>query len=209
LQPGGERGGRAPRWMRRRRRLSWDPAPVTMDQSGPMLWAARSMNRERVIEELLRRVRQGLSLRSAAALAGIHVATVCRWQARAPDLCGQIAQARREARERRRSARRPEQRPHVRWRRDCPLCRAKVVVRTARGRRFWRCGRWPLCAWASWRPRVPRNCRRCGAACFWSHSRKSIACSACGVRTKRPLTNRTEVSENWPSDVPSQAPSSH
>jgi hypothetical protein len=51
--------------------------------------------------------------------------------------------------------------------------------------RFWRCGRWPLCSWASWRPRAPRNCKRCGAPCYWSHSRKSIGCSACKMRITR------------------------
>jgi PAS domain S-box-containing protein len=49
-----------------------------------------------------------------------------------------------------------------------------------------RCGRrWPLCPWASWRPRAPRNCPACGGACFWSHSRKSISCGTCGKRTRR------------------------
>jgi hypothetical protein len=28
--------------------------------------------------------------------------------------------------------------------------------------------------------------------CYWSHSRKSSACSACGVRTRHPLTDCSE-----------------
>jgi hypothetical protein len=40
----------------------------------------------------------------------------------------------------------PEPRPRVRWRRDCPLCKARVVVRSAGGKTsFWRCKCW-LCA---------------------------------------------------------------
>lgn len=122
-------------------------------------------------------------MRLAAAVAGVQVATVCRWQARDPELRQALADAAREARLRRAPR---EPRPHVRWRRDCPLCKARVVVRTAPGKlRFWRCGRWPLCSWASGRPRAPRNCKRCGAPCYWSHSPKSIACSACGMRIMR------------------------
>ena len=143
----------------------------------------QSVSRDDVIDKLLGWLRRGVRLRIAARVAGVHISTVCRWQARDPELRGRIAAARREGRERLRP--RPERRPRVRWRRDCPLCRAKVVVQTARGRRFWRCGRWPLCAWASWRPRAPRNCRRCGSPCYWSHSRRSIGCSGCGVRTRR------------------------
>jgi len=136
------------------------------------------------VEELIRARRAGLTLRSAADVAGVHVATVCRWQARDPELRNDLTFAAEEAR----FDRHPwEARPHVRWRRDCPLCKARVVVRSAAGKaRFWRCGRWPLCSWASWRPRAPRNCRRCSAPCFWSHSRKSIGCSRCGLRISAP-----------------------
>jgi hypothetical protein len=135
------------------------------------------------VENLLRARRAGLTLRVAATLAGVHVATVCRWQARDPALRQALAEAAREARRRR-----PEgARRRVRWRRDCPLCKARVSVRTAAGKaRFWRCGRWPLCPWASWRPRAPRDCRRCGAPRYWSHSRRSVACGGCGLRTFAP-----------------------
>lgn len=139
-------------------------------------------DRQAVIDAVLRARRSGLKLRWAAAVAGVHVATVCRWQARDPELRAALAKAAREAR----ASRLAQERPQVPWRRDCPECKAKVVVRTAaKGARFWRCGRWPLCGWASWRPRAPRNCKRCKAPCYWSHSRKSTSCGACGLRTQR------------------------
>ena len=188
-----------------------------------------------LLEKLLAARAEGATLCQAADAAGVHVATVCRWQRSDPEFHQAMREAKGQARssgwclttiaQRRillqialylnESTRRfhcvfracngrktppssePDRnaaaRPHVCWRRDCPLCRARVVVRTARGgARFWRCGRWPLCPWASWRPRAPRNCRRCGGPCFWSHSRKSTACGACGMRTKR----RTNCVEN-------------
>jgi hypothetical protein len=124
--------------------------------------------------------RRGATLRVAAAAAGVHVATLCRWQAKYLRVKQALADAQREARSQRISW---EPRPRVNWRKDCPLCKARVVIRAAPGKlRFWRCGRWPLCPWASWRPRASRNCRRCGAPCYWSHSRKSIGCSGCGMR---------------------------
>jgi hypothetical protein len=135
-----------------------------------------------IIEDLLRARRLGLTLRQAAALAGVRVATVCRWLAHDPELRQALAEAAQEARLHRI---RKEPRPHVAWRRDCPLCKARVVVRTTRGKlRFWRCGCWPYCPWVSWRPRAPRNCTRCGRPWYWSHSRKSIGCSFCGLRIR-------------------------
>src|SRR5262249_33516050 len=120
---------------------------------------------------------KGVSLRQASAAAGVHVATVCRWQARCPAIHRMLRDAERigwrgKHREKFSVAvkfyaaavqgfdwvrlhRRLNSRPHVPWRRDCPLCQGEVVVRTASGRlTFWRCGRWPLCPWASWRPRA-------------------------------------------------------
>jgi hypothetical protein len=149
------------------------------DQSGRRRGLAPS---EEAVSALLISRRTGATLREAADAAGVHVATVCRWQNRDPALRQKLREAAAEALEGE-----VEPRPSVSWRRDCPLCQAKVVVRSARGKaRFWRCGRWPACPWASWRPRAPRNCRRCGAPRFWSHSRKSIVCSGCGVRTWTP-----------------------
>jgi hypothetical protein len=139
---------------------------------------------EAAVATLVRMRRAGLTLQYCAAVAGIHVSTLCRWQNKDPELRAKLERAAEDARSRR--APRDEPRPKVRWRRDCPLCRAKVVVRSAGPRvRFWRCGRWPLCPWASWRPRAPRNCPACGGACFWSHSRKSTSCGTCGKRTRR------------------------
>lgn len=144
----------------------------------PSVWVSQSQPKD-ARQEVIQARRRGLTLKWAAILAGVHVATVCRWQAKDPAFREALAEAAREAR-----AKKARTRTHVRWRRDCPECKAKVVVRTASGRRFWRCGRWPLCPWASWRPRASRNCRHCGGPRFWSHSRKSVSCAACGVRTK-------------------------
>ena len=156
--------------------------PLPMTQTCDGINGRESMNAPRTAVELLVQVRRdGGTLRQAAIAAGVHVATVCRWQARDQELRQALADAAEEACLRRSQG---GPRRHVTWRRDCPMCKARVVVRTARGKlTFWRCGRWPLCSWASWRPRAPRNCRRCGAPCYWSHSRKSIGCSACGMRT--------------------------
>jgi hypothetical protein len=129
--------------------------------------------------------RDGLSLRLAADLAGVHVATLCRWQKRIPALKQALQEAANTAKAERQRCREP--RPSVYWRKDCPLCRARVIVRKKGGVPFWRCGRWPLCSWASWRPRAQRDCPRCGSPRFWSHSRKSVVCGSCGLRTKRPL----------------------
>jgi hypothetical protein len=138
----------------------------------------------RRIDALLAVRRLGGTLREAAAAAGVHVATVCQWQARDPEFREALEQAREDYLER---SRPDPTRPQVERHSRCPRCRARVVVRTAKGgARFWRCGCWPHCPWASWRPRAPRNCPRCARARFWSHSRKSIACEGCGLRTNAP-----------------------
>jgi hypothetical protein len=138
--------------------------------------------------ELLDRVvemrRNGCTVYECAGGAGVHVATICRWQVGNADFHQRMREAHGLAR---RMDQGIDLRPKVRWRRDCPLCKARVAVRSISAYvRFWRCGRWPLCPWASWRPRAPRNCRSCGAPCYWSHSRKSIGCSGCGMRIMRP-----------------------
>jgi hypothetical protein len=136
---------------------------------------------EETIEQLLLARKEGLTLRQAAACAGVHVATVCRWQNRNPELRQALWEAQRTAR-RLRMAWGP--RPAVEWRRDCPECGADVVVRTAPGKfHFWRCEDWPWCRWASWRPPAPGNCPECkGLSWYWSHSRKSMGCDECGMR---------------------------
>src|SRR5262249_60715086 len=100
----------------------------------------RSVNHADAVQRLLKARRAGNTLRWSAALAGVHVSTVCRWQARDPALREALAEADREAKERRSG----EPRPSVPWHRHCPLCKAKVVVRTTRGgARFSRCGTHP------------------------------------------------------------------
>jgi hypothetical protein len=126
---------------------------------------------------------RGATLRQIAAALGVHVSTLCRWQARSPRL-NEVLQTTARAG----SQRQQRGRPGVPWHRDCPLCKARVVVRKVKAVPYWRCGRWPLCSWASWRPRHPRNCPRCRSHRFWSHSRRSVVCPSCGLRTKRPLT---------------------
>lgn len=138
--------------------------------------------RQRIISTLVKAYRGGATLRFSAQLAGVHVATVCRWQKTDPKLRQALQEARQHKQEQRQ-----EPRPQVPWHKSCPECKAKVVVKTARnGTRFWRCGRWPACAWASWRPRAPRNCYKCKSPRYWSHSRRSIVCSGCGLRTMAP-----------------------
>lgn len=149
--------------------------------------ARRRINHEIAKREIVRAVRSGWTLREACDRAGVHLATAYRWQARDPNFALQVLNAGDFAAEDRYAGGWLFERPLVEWRKDCPVCRAKVVVRTANGgARFWRCGRRPFCAWASWRPRHARNCRACGGPRFWSHSRKSVACDHCGMRNTAP-----------------------
>jgi AcrR family transcriptional regulator len=142
-------------------------------------------DREAAVEAALVAREDGATLRQAAKAAGVHVATLCRWVGR-DDL---LALAFRDAADfarRRKYAGRSHRRPSVPWRRDCPRCGAWVEVRGAwgGGLRFWRCSRWPFCPFASWRPRAPGDCPRCGGPWFWSHSRRSMGCAACGHRVR-------------------------
>jgi hypothetical protein len=141
--------------------------------------ARRKIDRAKAELEIVDGRRVVLTLRAACEATGVHVATACRWQAQDPDFAQELRDAVRDYRIEVYLAT-PLTPRSVAWRRDCPLCRAKVVIRKALGRiPFWRCGRWPLCSWASWRPRHPRDCRRCGGPRFWSHSRKSVGCDRC------------------------------
>jgi hypothetical protein len=148
-----------------------------------------------ILTTILRWRRTGASLRNAAEAGGIHVATLCRWQHKAPELRDALAEAAHEGRKRHTPV--EFVRPSVRWRKDCPLCRARVVVRKKGSVPFWRCGRYPLCPWSSWRPRAPRDCPRCRSPRYWSHSRKSVGCEGCGLRTKRTLTECDGGAETW------------
>jgi hypothetical protein len=140
-------------------------------------------DRKDAVKRLLIARKIGATLCRAAAAAGVHVATVCRWQARDPALRKALSDAKRQAR-RLRAASRPRRRPRVRCHPACPECGAAAEVRgTWRfWPRFWRCSRWPRCPWASWRPRHPQDCPECGSPRYWSHSRLSIGCPACGRR---------------------------
>jgi hypothetical protein len=143
-------------------------------------------DRRSAVKVLLKAREDGSSLRQAAAAAGVHVATVCRWQNRSPALLDELRAAERIAWSRKHSLR-PHVRPRVPWRTDCPTCGAAIEVRRAfggHGFAFWRCSCWPDCPFASWRPRAPQDCPECGAARFWSHSRLSIGCPACFARVR-------------------------
>lgn len=138
-----------------------------------------SEDREKQITEILTAREQGATLRQAAESAGVHVATVCRWQQRDPSLREFLQEAEQFARILKYTSA-PRRRPRVPWNKVCPKCSARVVVRTAHTLRFWRCRM--RCGWASWRPRAPLDCSKCGGYLLWSHSRKSVACAACKRR---------------------------
>jgi hypothetical protein len=146
--------------------------------------------RETACAALLAARRAGVTLRAAAAAAGVHVATVCRWQARDPALRDALRAAARVG-WRVRHPDTPRRRP-VPTHPLCPKCGACAVVRSAPrwrrrwrccGRvRFWGCERWPRCDWASWRPRFPEDCPQCAGPLYWSDSRRSVGCDRCGLR---------------------------
>jgi hypothetical protein len=126
----------------------------------------------------------GATVRQAAAAAGIHLGTACRWRLRSPVIAAALRLAVEAARERRRLTR--ATRPWVRWHPACPRCGADVEVRNARGawsHRLWLCSGRPTCAWTSGRPRHPQDCPDCGGPRYWSHSRKSVNCLECGIRS--------------------------
>lgn len=142
-------------------------------------------DRQPTIEKILRLIDQGLSLRKAAQAAGVHVATVCRWQIVSTTLYGALHEAADRAR-RRKYASRPldYDRPPVPIHPCCPWCRKLVDIKTGTyGFYFWQCSKWPDCGWRSWRPRAPWDCP-CGGALLWSWNRKTVVCIWCEKRTK-------------------------
>jgi hypothetical protein len=138
------------------------------------------------VARLLAAREAGATLRQAAATAGVHASTVCRWALRSPYLAESLRAAERAARHRRFAAlppykpRRPDDVP---WHPLCPRCGAATEVwRSTSGRLFW----WGCraCTWASWRPRHPRDCPACGGPRYWAHSRRSVGCPCCRTREK-------------------------
>jgi hypothetical protein len=149
-------------------------------------------DRQPVLQAVLAAVAEGrATLRQAAAAAGVHVATFCRWAARSPAVAEALAQARRRA------PRPPappaadsqnlyRRRPEVPWHPRCPDCGRPVEVRRERGWYWWECQDAALggCGWRSWRPRHPEDCPRCGRPRLWSWDRRSVVCTGCGVRVR-------------------------
>lgn len=135
------------------------------------------------LHRLLAARADGATLRDLADLLGVHVSTLCRAQQKHPKLKARLD----EAAPKRGSWH--KERPSVDVYGECPFCKARAVVRKAGAVPFWRCARWPSCAWSSWRPRHPRNCPRCKGPRYWSHSRRSVVCEPCNLRTPRPLTS--------------------
>jgi len=147
--------------------------------------ARRRIDKAAVREVLLAEREAGRTLREAAALAGVHVATVCRWRAADAEFADALWEAEWEARLRRQAAREVP-RPRVPVSSWCPTCRSPAEVRRAFGYfPFWRCSRWPSCPRASWRPRHPDDCPACRGPRFWSNTRKSVSCGRCGMRISR------------------------
>src|SRR5262245_6119372 len=99
--------------------------------SANMDWMARDPTSE-AFDKLVEARKLGGTLRESAAAAGIHVATVCRWMKADPGFRDEMRKARAEYRSWLAEFFEPERR-RVQWRTDCPECRAKVVVRCAKG----------------------------------------------------------------------------
>src|SRR5262245_16777662 len=77
------------------------------------------------LERALAAREEGATLRQGAAAAGVHVATLCRWQARDGLLREALTDAEWVAR-RRRFDSRPTRRPRVPWHPACPWCGARA-----------------------------------------------------------------------------------
>lgn len=152
--------------------------------------------------------RAGETLVEAAAAAGVHVATVCRWKNSDRRFAAAIRKAEeavyremtkegdkrveeyleeREAAELARYVRRVFcerlRKSPVPTHPCCPRCGAPSEIRKAFGMiPFWRCSLRPYTCWASWRPRYPRDCSSCCGPMYWSDSRLSFSCPQCKVR---------------------------
>jgi hypothetical protein len=142
------------------------------------IWKDRGL----AVEKALEGRERGDTLRQSAAGAGVHVATLCRWQVRFPGLRQAFMDAIGFAWRQKHPG--PERRPRVQCHPECPACGSPIAVRRVDYTLwpFWRCSTWPKCLWTSWRPRHPRDCPACGGPRFWSYSRKSVCCGSCGRR---------------------------
>jgi hypothetical protein len=134
----------------------------------------------------------GATMRQAAAAAGVHLATLCRWQASDPKLRAAF-----NVRLPSRARPRPQLVPIYP---DCPKCGAPYVVRSpwhSRLATFWGCSRWPRCRWASWRPRFPDDCPTCRGPRYYSKSRLSCSCPTCGVRWEVTYRRKRRRDDDW------------
>ena len=139
----------------------------------------REDRRKQIIRNVLDGLNRGLTIRAAAAAAGIHVSTLYRWRKNDKwlswDLLDGMENAYLERHTQRERARPPLVRHPL-----CPACGATAVPRTAHfHRRFWGCSKWPECKWASWRPRHPEDCSTCGGPRYWSRHGRIVRCPAC------------------------------
>lgn len=140
-------------------------------------------DRQVALGPILAALTSGKTLRQAAAAGGVHVATLCRWQARSEAVAQALAQAR--PRRTRLTAADYlalyQQRPNVPCHPRCPQCHSEVEIQEERGWYWWQCF---VCGWRSWRPRHPTDCRQCGSHRLWSWDRRSVVCAGCGARVR-------------------------
>src|SRR4051794_18224386 len=93
-------------------------------------------NRHDAVERLLDARSRGATLRAAAAAAGVHVSTACRWAARCVLFREALAYAKNDAEmdacwaALAKPLPRPPRRPRVASRAECPRCGRRLQVRT-------------------------------------------------------------------------------
>jgi hypothetical protein len=137
-------------------------------------------DREAIEQRIVARVLAGDTLKAAARACGVSYSTLHRWRQGDGKLKHLDAVAWSARYEREEQYRRAVPRP-LPVRPVCPDCGRGTVCwrRALRFLTFWYCA--ARCGWASWRPPHPAPCA-CGAVRYWSLSRKSIGCPACGRR---------------------------